>query len=135
MPSKDKRNDQIRAKRASSTAQSSSLDSNAAPAPAAKSKTPAPTAKGQKPASSASRAADTAAATRAAPADVRVRTLADMRKPRSEFLGTPGSSPDDRYNPDSAIDWSELPAWRQTSFFGLRGAANSLFTSLTAPAA
>ncbi len=26
----------------------------------------------------------------------------------------------DRYGPDGAIDWSDIPPWRQTSFFGIR---------------
>jgi hypothetical protein len=34
----------------------------------------------------------------------------------SEFLRPPGT---DRYDPN-AIDWSEVPPWRQTSFFGIR---------------
>jgi hypothetical protein len=118
--SKEKRTDQTKAKRAASSAQSASLDGKATAATDPKPKTPVPKTKGEKPASSSSPAAGTASATPAAPADVRVRTLAEMRKPRSEFLGVPGSSPADRYNPDSAIDWSEIPAWRQTSFFGLR---------------
>jgi von Willebrand factor type A domain len=41
-----------------------------------------------------------------------------MKKPRSEFLQPPGSSPEDRYGEDS--DWYELPAWRKTTFFGIR---------------
>ena len=41
-----------------------------------------------------------------------------MKKPRSAFLQPPGSSPDDRYSEDS--DWYELPAWRKTTFFGIR---------------
>jgi von Willebrand factor type A domain len=51
--------------------------------------------------------------------DVRVRTQAEMRK-RSEFLMPPGSSPEDRYNPDAIIDWRDVPPWRQASFFGIR---------------
>jgi von Willebrand factor type A domain len=51
--------------------------------------------------------------------DVRVRTAAEMRKPRSEFLLPPGATPDDRYRTDP-VDWEMLPAWRQTSFFGIR---------------
>ena len=46
-----------------------------------------------------------------------------QRQSRSPFLRPPGSeeSPDDRYgaNPD-AIDWRDIPAWRQASFFGIR---------------
>ena len=41
-----------------------------------------------------------------------------MKKPRSAFLQPPGSSPEDRYGEDS--DWYELPAWRKTTFFGIR---------------
>lgn len=52
--------------------------------------------------------------------DVRVRTKAEMAKPKSRFLLAPGGSPDDRYSPDGAVDWSEIPPWRQTSFFGIR---------------
>jgi hypothetical protein len=67
--------------------------------------------------------ADSSAASRSGAApplqDVRVRTQAEMRR-RSEFLMPPGSSLEDRYNPDAAGDWSEVPPWRQTSFFGIR---------------
>ena len=41
-------------------------------------------------------------------------------RPKSPFLVTPGASPEDRYGPDGAVDWSEIPPWRQTSFFGIR---------------
>jgi hypothetical protein len=51
-------------------------------------------------------------------AEVRVLTQDEMKKPRSEFLQPPGSSPEDRYGEDS--DWYELPAWRKTTFFGIR---------------
>ena len=51
--------------------------------------------------------------------DVRIRTQAEMRKPRSPFLLPPGGMPGDRYGSDE-LDWSEVPAWRQTSFFGIR---------------
>jgi hypothetical protein len=57
--------------------------------------------------------------------DVRVRTKAEMRQPKSPFLLSPESSPDDRYGPDGAGDWSDVPPWRQSSFFGLR--ARGLF--------
>ncbi len=57
--------------------------------------------------------------------DVRVRTRAEMDRPKSVFLGAPGSSPQDRYGPDAGIDWAEIPPWRQTSFFGVR--ARGLF--------
>jgi hypothetical protein len=48
------------------------------------------------------------------------KTAADARRPRSPFLSPPGSSasPQDRYAEET--DWSEIPAWRQTSFFGIR---------------
>ena len=46
-------------------------------------------------------------------------------KPKSPFLASPDSSPDDRYGPDGAVDWSDVPPWRQTSFFGIR--ARGLF--------
>ncbi len=51
-------------------------------------------------------------------AEVRVLTQEETKKPRSEFLQPPGSSPEDRYGDDS--DWYELPAWRKTTFFGIR---------------
>jgi von Willebrand factor type A domain len=57
--------------------------------------------------------------------EVRVRSQAEMRKPKSPFLLSPGGSPEDRYGPDADIDWLELPPWRQTSFFGVR--AKGLF--------
>jgi hypothetical protein len=49
------------------------------------------------------------------------KAAADAKRPRSPFLSPPGSSasPDDRYNPEGT-DWSEIPPWRQTSFFGIR---------------
>jgi von Willebrand factor type A domain len=56
----------------------------------------------------------------AADVDVRVRTKAEMDKPKSPFLVAPGGSLDDRYGPDGAVNWNEIPPWRQTSFFGLR---------------
>jgi hypothetical protein len=48
-----------------------------------------------------------------------------MRKPKSPFLLAPGGSQEDRYGPDTDIDETELPPWRQTSFFGVR--ARGLF--------
>ena len=45
---------------------------------------------------------------------------AEMAKPKSPFLCSPGGSPEDRYGPDGAVDWSDVPPWRQTSFFGIR---------------
>ena len=44
----------------------------------------------------------------------------DGSKPKSPFLASPDGSPDDRYGPDGAVDWSDIPPWRQTSFFGIR---------------
>jgi hypothetical protein len=41
-----------------------------------------------------------------------------MKKRRSEFLQPPGSTSDDRYAPDD--DWYDVPAWRKTTFFGIR---------------
>jgi von Willebrand factor type A domain len=51
----------------------------------------------------------------------RVLTRSEMKKPRSPFLEAPGSEgvAPDRYAP-GAVDWSEIPPWRQTSFFGIR---------------
>ncbi len=57
--------------------------------------------------------------------DVRIRSAAEMRKPKSEFLLAPGGSPDDRYGPDGGLDWNDVPPWRQSSFFGVR--AQGLF--------
>jgi hypothetical protein len=48
-----------------------------------------------------------------------VLTKAESERPRSQFLLPPGSSPDDRYAYDG-LDWSDIPPWRQTSFFGIR---------------
>ncbi len=50
--------------------------------------------------------------------ETRVLTQDEMKKRRSPFLQPPGSSPDDRYSDDS--DWYDLPAWRKTTFFGIR---------------
>jgi hypothetical protein len=56
----------------------------------------------------------------AAPPQVLSKAAADARRPKSPFLQPPGGggSAGDRYGEE--IDWSELPAWRQTSFFGIR---------------
>ena len=43
-----------------------------------------------------------------------------MAKPKNSFLLSPYGSPEDRYGSDGAIDWSDIPPWRQTSFFGIR---------------
>jgi hypothetical protein len=48
-----------------------------------------------------------------------------MRQPKSPFLLSPGGSPQDRYGPDADIDWTEVPPWRQSTFFGVR--ARGLF--------
>lgn len=50
----------------------------------------------------------------------RVLTRSEMQKPRSPFLQPPGSegAADDKYG--GPPDWSEVPQWRQTSFFGIR---------------
>ena len=58
-----------------------------------------------------------------------------MAKPKSQFLLSPGGSPEDRYGIDGAVDWSEIPPWRQTSFFGIRAGASFSSTSSTAPEA
>jgi hypothetical protein len=50
---------------------------------------------------------------------VRVKTKAEMTKPRSPLLLPPGGTAADRYGPD-LDDWDELPPWRQASFFGMR---------------
>jgi hypothetical protein len=62
---------------------------------------------------------------RSSDVDVRVRTKAEMQQPTSPLLLSPDSSPEDRYGPDGAVDWREIPPWRQTSFFGVR--ARGLF--------
>jgi hypothetical protein len=53
--------------------------------------------------------------------EVRVKTQAEMRKPRSPFLLPPGGLPSDRYaGPDDPLDWNDLPPWRRASFFGMQ---------------
>jgi len=49
------------------------------------------------------------------------KAAADARRPKSPFLVPPGSSASsvDRYSLDP-LDWSEIPPWRKTSFFGIR---------------
>ena len=50
------------------------------------------------------------------------KAAADAKRPRSPFLMPPAGSSgagDDRYNLERT-DWSEIPTWRQTSFFGVR---------------
>ncbi|WP_250847014.1 vWA domain-containing protein [Aquisphaera insulae] len=54
------------------------------------------------------------------PPQVMSRTEAEARRPKSPLLRPPGyaTSPKDRSYGEE-IDWAELPAWRQTSFFGI----------------
>ncbi|MBV8488126.1 MAG: hypothetical protein JO161_07590 [Planctomycetaceae bacterium] len=49
------------------------------------------------------------------------KAAADARRPKRPFPVPPGSSATsrDRYNLEP-LDWSEIPPWRQTSFFGIR---------------
>ena len=56
-----------------------------------------------------------------APPQVMSKAAALARRPRSPFLAPPGSTSraEDRYNLEET-DWSEIPPWRQTSFFGIR---------------
>ncbi|QEH38037.1 hypothetical protein OJF2_66330 [Aquisphaera giovannonii] len=75
----------------------------------------------RKPGPSASKPTPAATPRRPATApQVMSRAAADAKRPRSSFLLPPGyaTSPQDRYNGEE-IDWAELPAWRQTSFFGI----------------
>ncbi len=58
-----------------------------------------------------------------APPQVLSKTEADARRPKSPFLQPPGSSESDRYRES---DESDLPPWRQTSFFGI-GARGQFF--------
>src|SRR5271165_6763231 len=56
------------------------------------------------------------------PPQVMSKAAAEAKRPRSSFLMPPAGSSgagQDRYNLEST-DWSEIPTWRQTSFFGLR---------------
>jgi von Willebrand factor type A domain len=55
------------------------------------------------------------------PPQVMSRAAALAKRPRSIFLAPPGSttSQEDRYNLE-VTDWSEIPTWRQASFFGIR---------------
>src|SRR4051812_41265906 len=61
-----------------------------------------------------------AAKARASDAEIKVRSSEAAKrasaKSVSEFLLPPGT---DRYAP-GAIDWRDVPPWRQTSFFGIR---------------
>lgn len=57
-----------------------------------------------------------------APPQVMSKAAADAKRPRSPFLMPPAGSSgagDDRYNLEGT-NWSEIPTWRQTSFFGVR---------------
>src|SRR5271157_1170140 len=85
------------------------------PAPASGS----PAAKSGKAAGKGGSSPQTAAT---APPQVMSKAAADAKRPRSSFLMPPAGSSgagDDRYNLEGT-DWSEIPTWRQTSFFGLR---------------
>src|SRR5208337_4513900 len=89
--------------------------------------TPKPAAKQARPASQGDKAVGKAApSTRSSdslpPPQVMSKAAADAKRPRSPFLMPPAGSSgagQDRYNLEG-IDWSEIPTWRQTSFFGLR---------------
>jgi len=83
-------------------------EASSAPSPVKKPAAPTPASQGPTQAS--------------ADGDVRVRTRAEMRKPKSPFLLLPGGVPGDRYGPgpDDVTDWNDLPPWRQVSFFGMR---------------
>jgi hypothetical protein len=61
--------------------------------------------------------------TRKAISGPRVLSRSEMQKPRSPFLGPPGSEGEepDRYG-NGTPDWNEIPPWRQTTFFGIRAA-------------
>jgi hypothetical protein len=49
------------------------------------------------------------------------KAAALAKRPRSPYLTAPGSSSlqEDRYNLE-VTDWTEIPPWRQVSFFGIR---------------
>ena len=88
--------------------------------------TPKPAAKPARPASQGDKAVRKAApSTRSSdslPPQVMSKAAADAKRPRSPFLMPPAGSSgagQDRYNLEGT-DWSEIPTWRQTSFFGLR---------------
>jgi hypothetical protein len=74
----------------------------------------------QKPPAGASPGAADRSPAALGPDDVEVRSLADMQKPKSEFLIPPGSDPKDRYSPTDNFDWNAEPPWRRASFFGIR---------------
>ena len=88
---------------------------------------PKPAAKQARPASQGDKAVGKAApSTRSSdplpPPQVMSKVAADAKRQRSPFLMPPAGSSgagDDRYNLEGT-DWSEIPTWRQTSFFGLR---------------
>ena len=79
--------------------------------PARKKPKPKPKEKKQK------KAADDSSA----PPVVMSKAAALARRPRSIFLAPPGSTSrdGDRYS-QQETDWSEIPPWRQASFFGIR---------------
>ncbi len=95
-----------------------------APAPPARRAKATPPQQKEKPPGKADPTKKTAKPTPPAPpAEVRVRTKAEMDRPRSSFLMPPGGQATDRYG--QTLDWNEIPPWKQTSFFGLR--AKGLF--------
>jgi von Willebrand factor type A domain len=89
--------------------------------------TPKPTAKQARPANQGDKAVGKAApSTRSIdplpPPQVMSKAAADAKRPRSQFLMPPAGSAGvgrDRYSLE-ATDWSEIPTWRQASFFGVR---------------
>jgi von Willebrand factor type A domain len=111
--------------RTTATTKNQSKMPTAAPAPPKKSAGQAPISVGNLPKKSAAGKAKPQLKSPGADVDVRIRTRAEMDKPKSPFVGTPGESPQDRYGPDAGVDWSDIPVWRQTSFFGVR--ARGLF--------
>ena len=89
--------------------------------------TPKPAARQARPAGQGDKAVGKAApSTRSSdplpPPQVMSKAAADAKRPRSPFLMPPAGSSgagDDRYNLEGT-DWSEIPTWRQISFFGVR---------------
>lgn len=50
---------------------------------------------------------------------IQSKAKSDRLKPKSSFLNPPGGLGSIRYGSDD-LNWSEIPPWRQTSFFGIR---------------
>jgi hypothetical protein len=96
-----------------------------APSPTAAKKRPRSSSPSSAPVAKSSMATRPRSSSPGQDVDVRVRTRAETLKQKSPFLLAPGGSPGDRYGPDGAVDWSDVPPWRQTSFFGVR--ARGLF--------